>query len=83
MVLIVNRYEIAYDMILDMQQEIIPELMGANGRPDYRSVNALSATYILQDYLTGKIAVIGESPEGDATDAITWDRIKEALELVI
>ena len=51
-----NRYEIAYDRILDMEQEIIPELTDANGRPDYRSVNALSAAYLLQDYLAGKIA---------------------------
>lgn len=78
-----NRYEIAYDMILDMEREIIPELTDVNGRPDYRSVNALSAAYLLQDYLAGKIAVIGESPEGDATDAVTWERIKEALEMVI
>lgn len=78
-----NRYEIAYDMILDIQQEIIPELTNANGKLDHRSVNALSASYILQDYLAGKIAVIGESPEDDSTDAITWERIKEALEIVI
>lgn len=76
----VRQYEIEYDMILDLQQEIITILKTKVGERDSRSVNALSATYILQDYLAGRIATIGESPEGEDWDGITWERIKEVLE---
>lgn len=76
----VRQYEIEYDMILDLQQEIIAILKAKVGEPDSRSVNALSATYILQDYLAGRIATIGESPEGEDWDGLTWERIKEVLE---
>lgn len=76
----ISIYEIAYDMIIDLQQEIIPALRMETGEPDSRSVNALSAAYILQDYLSGRIAALGESPEGEDMDGITWERIKEVLE---
>ena len=76
----VRQYEIEYDMILDLQQKIITILKTKVGEQDSRSVNALSATYILQDYLAGRIATIGESPEGEDWDGITWERIKEVLE---
>lgn len=33
---VVRIYEIAYDMILDIQQEIIPVLRTETGAPDYR-----------------------------------------------
>ena len=75
----VRQYEIEYDMILDLQQEIITILKAKAGEPDSRSVNALSATYILQDYLAGRIATLGESPEGEDWDSLTWYRIKEVL----
>ena len=42
-----NIYEIAYDMVLDLRQEIVPALRMEMGEPDSRRVNALSATYIL------------------------------------
>lgn len=74
---VVRIYEIAYDMILDIQQEIIPVLRTETGAPDYRMVHALSAAYILQDYIAERIAAIGESPEGE--ERISWDQIKEAL----
>lgn len=76
----VRQYEIEYDMILEVQQEIIAVLKAKAGEPDSRSVTALSATYILQDYLAGRVATIGESPEGADWDGITWERIKEVLE---
>ena len=76
----ISIYEIAYDMIIDLQQEIIPALRMETGEPDSRSVNALSAAYILQDYLSGRIAALGDSPEGEDMDGITWERIKEVLE---
>lgn len=60
----VNPYEIAYDMLLDLQQEIIPELETEAGEPDSRRVIALSAAYILQDYLAEKIASTGQPPPG-------------------
>lgn len=66
-------------MILDIQQEISPELIDETGYPNSRSVNVLSAAYILQDYLAGKIAAIGESSEGEDIDHITWEGIKGAL----
>lgn len=75
-----NIYEIAYDMVLDLRQEIVPALRMEMGEPDSRCVNALSATYILQDYLAERIAVLGESPVGEDTDGITWERIREVLE---
>ena len=75
----VRQYEIEYDMILDLQQEIITILKAKAGEPDSRSVNALSATYILQDYLAGRIAALGETPEGEDWDSLTWDKIKEVL----
>ena len=75
----VRQYEIEYDMILDLQQEIIAILKAKVGEPDSRSLKALSATYILQDYLAGRIATIGESPEGEDWDGLTWDKIKEVL----
>lgn len=74
----VNPYEIAYDMLLDLQQEIIPELETETGESDSRRVIALSAAYILQDYLAEKIASTGQTPQGE--DGITWEQIKEALE---
>lgn len=58
----VNPYEIAYDMLLDLQQEIILELETETGEPDSRRVIALSAAYILQDYLAEKIASTGHPP---------------------
>lgn len=75
----VRQYEIEYDMILDLQQEIITILKAKAGEPDSRSVNALSATYILQDYLAGRIAALGETPEGEDWDSLTWDKMKEVL----
>lgn len=78
-VLIVNRYEIAYDMILDIQQEIISKRTNETEDLDRRIVKVLSAAYILQDYLAERIAVIGESPEGEDIDGITWETISEAF----
>ena len=75
----VSQYEIAFDMILDLQQEIISVLKAEANAPDSRSVHALSATCILQDYLAGRIAALGESPEGKDWDSLTWDRIKEMI----
>ena len=75
----VRQYEIEYDMIVDLQQEIITILKTKVGEQNSRSVNALSATYILQDYLAGRIATIGESPEGEDMDGLTWDKIKEVV----
>lgn len=75
----VRQYEIEYDMILDLQQEIITILKAKVGEPDSRSVNVLSATYILQDYLAGRIAALGETPEGEDWDSLAWDKMKEVL----
>ena len=46
-----------YDIILELQEQLEqdhdePEL----GHPDYRKIQALAATYILQDYLANTIA---------------------------
>lgn len=70
-----NLYEIAYDMILDLQQELKTNMRSWNSS----SVHALSAAYILQDYLAEKIATIGEAPEGEDINEISWEQIKEAL----
>lgn len=57
-----NQYELAYNMILELQQEILSQ---PQAFPDYRLINALSATYLLQDYLARRIAETGASPEGE------------------
>ncbi len=57
-----NQYELAYNMILELQQELLSQ---PKGLPDYRLINVLSATYLLQDYLAQRIAEIGASPEGE------------------
>lgn len=65
-----NKYEIAYDIIIELQRQIVSYLIDETGCFDVQSVNVLSASYILQDYLAGKIAAIGESPEGVELDCI-------------
>lgn len=75
----VNSYEIAYDMVLDLQQEMLSGLKTQMGELNSRQVTALSATFILQDYLTERIGVVGQTPEGEDVEGITWKRIKEIL----
>ncbi len=58
-----NSYEITYDRILDLQQELITILQARN--PEMSVIHALSATYLLQDYLAQRIAEVGASPEGE------------------
>lgn len=74
-----NRYEIAYDMVMDIQREAMGRLMDNTGFIKSDAVKLLSATYVLQDYLAGEIAMIGETPEGEDVEGITWERIKEVL----
>lgn len=74
-----NSYEIAYDMVLDLQQEMLSGLKTQMGELNGRQVTALSATFILQDYLTERIGVVGQTPEGEDVEGITWERIKEIL----
>lgn len=74
-----NSYEIAYDMVLDLQQEMLSGLKTQMGELNSRQVTALSATFILQDYLTERIGVVGQTPEGEDVEGITWERIKEIL----
>lgn len=61
----VNSYEIAYDMVLDLQQEMLSGLKTQMGELNSRQVTALSATFILQDYLAERIGVVGQTPEGE------------------
>lgn len=61
----VNSYEIAYDMVLDLQQEMLSGLKTQMGELNGRQVTALSATFILQDYLAERIGVVGQTPEGE------------------
>lgn len=75
----VNSYEIAYDMVLDLQQEMLSGLKTQRGELNSRQVTALSATFILQDYLAERIGVAGQTPEGEDVEGITWERIKEIL----
>lgn len=75
----VNSYEIAYDMVLDLQQEMLSGLKTQMGELNSRQVTALSATFILQDYLAERIGVVGQTPEGEDVEGITWERIKEIL----
>lgn len=74
-----NSYEIAYDMVLDLQQEMLSGLKTQMGELNSRQVTALSATFILQDYLAERIGVVGQTPEGEDVEGITWERIKEIL----
>ena len=74
-----NSYEIAYDMVLDLQQEMLSGLKTQMGELNGRQVTALSATFILQDYLAERIGVVGQTPEGEDVEGITWERIKEIL----
>ena len=60
-----NHYEMQYQTILEIQAEILPDIKDFAGFFDYKAVNALSAAYILQDYLAGKISQAGETPEGE------------------
>lgn len=73
-----NHYEIEYEMIMEIQHEALSNLSSNTGIIDYRLVNLLSASYTIQDYLAGKIAQIGETPEGE--DGITWESIKEIID---
>lgn len=74
-----SRYEIAYDMVMDIQGEVMTHLTDSTGSIDSRAAKILSATYVLQDYLAGQIAIAGETPEGKDLEGITWERIKAAL----
>lgn len=74
-----NSYEIAYDMVLDLKQEMLSGLKTQMGELNSRQVTALSATFILQDYLAERIGVVGQTPEGEDVEGITWERIKEIL----
>ena len=52
-------FRYAYDLVLELQQQLEqdhddPEL----GHPDYRKIQALAATYTLQDYLSNTIAAL-------------------------
>lgn len=60
-----NKYEEAYSYVMMVQNELTPDLSDGDvpGLLDYKKVKALAATYILQDYLAGKIAEVGETPE--------------------
>lgn len=75
-----NRYEIAYDMVMDIQREAMGRLVDDIGCVDSKAVKVLSAAYVLQDYLAGEIAMIGETPEGEDVEGITWEQIKAAIE---
>lgn len=74
-----NSYEIAYDMVLDLKQEMLSGLKTQMGELNSRQITALSATFILQDYLAERIGVVGQTPEGEDVEGITWERIKEIL----
>jgi len=60
-----NPYEIIYDRILDLQQELIAILKSQSRDPEIPVIHALSATYLLQDYLAQRIAGVGASSEGE------------------
>ncbi|HAL88076.1 MAG TPA: hypothetical protein DCO69_02925 [Clostridiales bacterium] len=60
-----NSYEITYDRILDLQRELISTLETQSGETEIYLIHALSATYLLQDYLAQRIAEVGPSPEGE------------------
>ena len=66
-----NQYEQAYNMILELQQEILSQPSGLPELPDYRLVNALSATHLLQDYLAQRIAEVGASSEGEDSEFLS------------
>lgn len=58
-----------YKVVLDLQAELQAQHHDAEvGCLDYKVIKALGATYELQDYLAGRIAIeealIGELPEG-------------------
>ena len=63
--IIMNSYEITYDRILDLQQELIAILKAQSHVPEIPVIHALSATYLLQGYLAQRIAEVGASPEGE------------------
>ena len=50
-------YRTAYDLILELQEQLEQDHNDHElGRPDYRKIQALSATYTLQEYLVNTIA---------------------------
>lgn len=74
-----NKYELCYDMVMDLQKEVLPKLYDDMGQLDTRMVGVLSAAYTLQDYFAGKIAEVGATPEGEEEYGITWENIVNAL----
>ncbi len=60
-----NKYELCYDMIMDVQKEVMLKLYDNMGKLDSRMVGVLSAAYTLQDYFAGKVAEVGAAPEGE------------------
>lgn len=65
-----NSYEITYDRILALQQELIAALKAQSGEPEPHTIHALSATYLLQDYLAQRIAEVGASLEGEDWESL-------------
>lgn len=64
-------YEAAYDMLMDVQAELVRRLyaeLEERERASGQTVQALAATYTLQDYLAARIAEQGEAPEGAELD---------------
>ena len=65
---LVNLHQL-YQGVLELQEGLQAQYHDAEaGCLDYRVIKALAATYELQDYLAGRIAIeealIGELPEG-------------------
>lgn len=65
-------YEAAYETVMDVQAELVrrlyAELEELEERASGQTVQALAATYTLQDYLAARIAEQGEAPEGAELD---------------
>ena len=60
-----NKYEEAYSYVMMVQNELTPNLSDGDVPDllDYKKVKARAATYILQEYLAGRITEMGETPE--------------------
>lgn len=62
-------YEQAYNLIMQLQAELAAKLyMERDTPPDYKTIQALAATFTLQDYTAARIAEQGEPPEGAELD---------------
>ena len=58
-------YEKFYDQLMELHQEIHEKVNPDQTFINAREVQALGAVYTLIDYVAGRIAEIGETPEGE------------------